>query len=338
LRSSGARPTRTSTAWSSTRREGQLAEHERAIRLLRRGDLVADGTYRVHSRFRRAVNLSDGRRVLSVVAAGVDAGPATLVVDRLHAGSPETVHVAGSSVTIDGLPVAITDAASYDSTFYVRAADARVVRRNLSVLSLLIAERAPVESLAFLLNPGRVELLRPGFERTYARHMSHCARDIFHGDMLRGVERARGCGFGLTPSGDDLMVGILVAMRFLEQTGGRDLSEVRADVERTARTGSLLGDSFLAFAARGRVCESMRSLVTALALGSSGDVASAFDRISSVGATSGVDAASGLCLGVGAGANGWPRTGRASFGRAAAGAEPVPGDVRAPGEGSILWS
>lgn len=308
------------------------------MRLLRRGDLVADGTYRVHSRSRRAVNFSDGRRVLSVVAAGVDAGPATLVVDRLRAGSYETARVDGSSVTIDGLPVATPGAGSYDSTFDVRAAEARVVRRNLSVLSVLIAERAPVESLAFLLESGRVELLRPGFERTYARHMGHCARDILRGDMLRGVERARGCGFGLTPSGDDLIVGILVAARFLEQTGGRDLSAVRADVERTARTGSLLGDSFLAFAARGRVFESMRSLVTALALGSSGDVASAFDRISKVGATSGVDAASGLCLGVGAGANGWPRIGRASVGRAAAGSEPIPGDVRAPGEGSVPWS
>ncbi len=295
-----------------------MSERAHIPRVLTRGDLVADGAYRVHSRFKRAVNLRDERTVLSVVAADVDSGPSNLVIDRLDPGAIRDVRVEGESIWFDGVPISTEVSRRYDSSFNVRGADVRMIRRNLAQLSSLVAWRAPTESLAFLLDVARVSLLRPGFERSYAAHAINCASDIFRGDALRGVSRVKGCGFGLTPSGDDFIVGVLISMRFIEQATGRDLGGERAALAGAARTGTLLSDWFLDLAAHGRVFASMRSLVGAMAFGSFDDVEQAFERVSSVGATSGVDAAVGLCLGVGSGLHGWPSHGLRRAGHALA--------------------
>ena len=51
--------------------------------LLSIGDEVREGTYRLHSCFRRAVNFTDGRRLVTLVTPDVGAGPVNIVVRDL---------------------------------------------------------------------------------------------------------------------------------------------------------------------------------------------------------------------------------------------------------------
>lgn len=283
-----------------------MAESERTTRILSRGDLVADGTYRVHSRFLRAVNLTDGRTVASLVARGVEAGPINLVVDRLDSSAIRTVRVDGPAILIDGVPADTRGAFLYDSSLGSGATDVRALKRNLRSLAAVLAESAPVESLAFLVDPSRFRFLRPGFQLAYARHMRDCACDIFYGVPLRGVERMKGCGLGFTPSGDDFIAGLLVALHALERAAGRDLCVERNAVREAAATGGLLSATLIALAAEGRVFESVKALVAVLSRGSYGELRAAAERLLAIGATSGADTAVGLCLGMLRGLAGWP--------------------------------
>ncbi|MBD3348629.1 MAG: DUF2877 domain-containing protein [Candidatus Eisenbacteria bacterium] len=267
------------------------------LRLVSRGDMIADGLYRTHSSFRRAANMTDGRGVVSMVELGVEPGPVNLVMRHLSPGTVRTLRVDGASIIVNGAAVATQGARDYSSKMDVGATDPEPVHRGLRMLRRLLAQRAPAESLAFLVEPSRTSAFRGGFRREFVRHMRACADDILHGDPFRGAARASGCGFGLTPSGDDLVVGVLVAMNLAERVAGGSLAVERRMIRRAAGTGGLVNETALCLAESGRVFETMKELLRALTRDNAFDLSRAVDRIVAVGETSGADTTVGLLLG-----------------------------------------
>lgn len=273
-----------------------MSVHAAGIGIRSVGDLVADGVYRVHSRFRRVVNATGEGRLLTLAVPGVDAGPLTIVAEGFDPSHVRRVRVAAGTIEVDGRSARLAEGAVYRSGFEVAPDDLPRIAGNLRVLAACLAARAPRASLAFLLDPRRLSDLRPGFERGLADHVGNCVRDIAAGDLLRGVSRLRGAGLGLTPSGDDFIAGLLLATHVLERTRGRDLEALRIAIVQAARTSNVLADSFLHLAFEGRVFESMKALLSALARGRARDVAGAGERLFAVGETSGADTAVGLLL------------------------------------------
>ncbi len=266
------------------------------VELLSMGDRVGAGSYRIHSRFRRAVNLTDGVRMVSVVSPSVGAGPINLVVRGFEPLALRSLRVSERSVTLNGSELEFDGTMLYSSAIELGDGDLDRLVRGLPLFYDVLVELAPRGSLAFLLDGSRLRDLRPGFELSVARHVSHCVDDILHGRMLRGVARLRGVGFGLTPSGDDFIAGMLIAMNVLERASGTRLGAACARVLEAARTESVVSGAFLELASRGRVFESMKRLIGALARGSAAEIRSSAERLLAVGSTSGADIAVGFHL------------------------------------------
>ena len=264
--------------------------------LLSIGDRVEEGTYEVHSRFRRVVNLTDGSRLVSVVEPGVGTGPLNLVVTDLDPEGIARLDVGRSSVQLDTKRYAFRTRQTYDSGIVLTEVSSGTIEENVAILRELLVALAADKSLTFLLDESRLKFFRPGFERALAEHVTHCVRDVFSSDLLRGISRLKGAGFGLTPSGDDFICGLLVGMHILEQTQAVDLVGLRAAVYDAARSGSILTDTALSLARDGLVFEQLKDVVTALGCGSRTDVRRATVRLLAVGHTSGADLATGLCL------------------------------------------
>jgi hypothetical protein len=279
------------------------------MKVLSIGDRVPNGTFRLHSRFERAVNFTEAAPVvspetiamISLVAPDVGAGPVNLVVDTAEVPAPRTLVIACGAastraVVADGRALDATRAALYDSRVGTGRWDARAAAANLDVLCEVLIASAPKKSLAFLLDRRRLSDFRPGFERSVAAHIEHCVRDAVHGDVLRATRRLRGCGFGLTPSGDDFLCGMLIAMNLGDGTAGVSVESRRRGICEAARSGNVLTDTFLALARDGRVSERIRGLVDALLAGSRRDVAARARQAIAVGETSGADFATGLLM------------------------------------------
>jgi len=264
--------------------------------LLSIGDRIEEGTYEVHSRFRRVVNLTDGDSLVSVVEPGVGAGPLNLVVTDLDPEGIARLDVSRSGVQLDTKRYAFGTGRTYDSAIVLTGDSSETIEANVAILRELLVALAPEQSLAFLLDETRLEQFRPGFERSFASHIAHCVHDVFSSDLLRGVARLRGAGVGLTPSGDDFICGLLIGMHVLEQTQAVDLAGLRSTVYEAARSGSILTDTALTLARDGLVFEQMKDLVTALGFGGRDEVRQATVRLLAVGHTSGADLATGLCL------------------------------------------
>jgi hypothetical protein len=246
------------------------------------GDLVEEGTYPFHSRFNRAVNFSQGNRLISLVDETIGDGPLNIVLHDFDAGhSHNPLQILANEIIFEGRKHSI--ASRYSSAIPGRP-------RNLSKFKKLLITTAPAKSLAFLLDEARVQNFHDGFERKFVEHVQHSVHEIFHTDRLEGVRALSGCGIGLTPSGDDFLAGHLIGLHLR--------GENTDDVFEAARSDNIFSNTFLDLARQGRLFGRMKDLIHALTHG--GAVRQCTERLFAVGSTSGADLATGFCMTVNA--------------------------------------
>ncbi|WP_104087990.1 DUF2877 domain-containing protein [Cryobacterium sp. N19] len=132
------------------------------------------------------------------------------------------------------------------------------------------------------------------------------ASDSRTDDLDVVVGRLIGAGEGLTPSGDDVLVGLLAALTRGGQTAGSTaiVSRIAESVLRNTHRTTSISAHYLRLATRGSFSEPLTNLVDSVFTGSSVDDVHARTReVLSVGASSGADALRGVLLGLEAALN-----------------------------------
>jgi Protein of unknown function (DUF2877) len=134
--------------------------------------------------------------------------------------------------------------------------------------------------------------------------LARATRHLRVHEAARAVESLIGCGPGLTPSGDDLIVGFLAG---LWSTAGDDpgqrafRSALCAAVVAAARATSDISRAYLTHAARGRFAEPLATLATLIGDGATdGEIERLTAAALRVGHSSGGDGVLGLLLGLAA--------------------------------------
>jgi len=274
------------------------------------GDKVAEGRYSVHSHFTRAVNFVDGKRWAFLVAEEIGPGPLNIVVRGLPCEPLEPLVVSARGVRLAELRLPYAQEQVYPSRLELPRADLEGLDRRLAALERRVLRSAAPESLAFLLDEARLKKLRPGFETSFARKIRQGTELVFQGDLRAGVRALRGCGFGLTPSGDDFLAGLMYACHVSAALSsaplppgaaapGRRAPELRRSLEvihEELRGCDSFSTVFLSLAFEGRFFGKLKDVALALAEGAEARVEEAADRLLSIGATSGADLATGLIM------------------------------------------
>lgn len=111
--------------------------------------------------------------------------------------------------------------------------------------------------------------------------------------FLEGALGLVGLGEGLTPAGDDCLVGALAVLHRFSRSWLRAHPQIEASVSRAATTTTLVAKEFIAHALTGHFAESLLDLMTA---DSSAAAARAAGRLLRTGATSGADTLHGVRL------------------------------------------
>lgn len=116
---------------------------------------------------------------------------------------------------------------------------------------------------------------------------------------MHAAEKMIGLGPGVTPSGDDILLGFLAGL--WSTTGGNEqqLSFIRTFGEALMPLTKLTGEisrTYLYHAARGQFSSSLSNLAAAIAQG--GPVDMALEEAMHIGHSSGMDAAAGLLIGL----------------------------------------
>jgi hypothetical protein len=266
------------------------------------GYLVPRDDYagRVHSVFAHACNIDARGSMLTLVAADGDDAPAAL---RLAPGAPADL----SLVFARGEPIV------------VRRLEARTPRVALSLAGARCWRPAPLRPLL------PEDEIRARIGHAFARLAEHpragasvlmregaadvetfagACRDLDRAVLARCIDRLLGWGEGLTPAGDDFLVGALAALDALaaqarERRAFRDAlaAHVVACLARTTPISAHL----LRLAAGGHYAQALLTARAALVGDETAErLAPALDRALAIGATSGADTLRGLLHGAAA--------------------------------------
>ncbi|MDD5557788.1 MAG: DUF2877 domain-containing protein [bacterium] len=277
---------------------------------LRRALATATLRGRVHSVHRHAACLRPTAGDLIILAAG-DAGngPRFVLVDDsfpfercLAPGAP--FEADGRSIRADGAVVTLAGADAWRGALDIRAAaDIAAVSRCIAA-----AGRAAAGGGSELL-PLLGGAVPPGCQAAVCRAARPLADALARGDPAAAGRAARplvGLGRGLTPSCDDMLVGVLGFLRGARLAGppyarAGGLPRILSAVARAAREGAAgttaVSAHFLRSAARGRFAERAGALLEAIFAGGEKRVEGAAGRLLRYGATSGADLICGVVVG-----------------------------------------
>jgi len=257
-----------------------------------------DGT--VHSVFARASNIARDDALFTVVSHDLSDGPTTL---RLGRGAPvdlralfrpgDRLRCRDGVACAPGVALRLTGAATWRPAPLQAAVSTRQIDTNLRFAAAALARARRSHSSV---------IDRKGSETVAG--LGRACRDLDVGCAALEVERLIGWGEGLTPAGDDVLVGLRAALG--AQVGGREdrvqfLVDLSAAMIAQAHRTTPVAAHYLRLAARGHFNADVARLVDAL-LGARGtmDLAPALLAALDNGATSGADTVTGMIAGLAA--------------------------------------
>jgi hypothetical protein len=258
----------------------------------------------VHSVFDRVVNVAGNRGELFTLASrDLDNAPGTLIADTASFGATgiargDRVEAARERIDIGGrIGIRLDGARAWDCTLPGYPADDSLLRRNLCTVRARMASRG----IGRVSPPGEVP---SGFGLEMAAALERLAGTLGAalraGDIRTAVLQGKsmlGLGPGLTPSGDDFLVG-LSAVLHVPGNPRRELADVCALIlAGMERRTNAISFAALKAAARGRVGEAIQNLLGDLMAGTPNDLAASAARVLRIGSTSGADIVAGILCG-----------------------------------------
>lgn len=264
---------------------------------------------RVRAIYRAAVYLdlepSGGLLVLAIDAVGgvpggiLIGGIADLRQLGIDRGAELRPSAGGWSIASAGIEIQVAGARTWSPSLpdAARPTATPELRFSLALAREIAAHRAPVGGLAPMLVAGH-EPDDPWL--VVARSFVGRQLDaLAAGDVASAVEPTLdliGLGTGLTPSGDDYLVGLLAALEAAADPLHSSLATAIASGVRGRTTA--VGEALIGHAVCGEFTERLHDVLVALANGRPRDLTRSIERAMAYGATSGSDTLVGLFCGL----------------------------------------
>jgi hypothetical protein len=246
--------------------------------------------------------LAAGAQILAIVDISLGNGPLNLVAKRLdtydfslNPGDParmgDRVLVLGNSDSVDTKPLAVSLREGHPWDPYLRLRAADLDPKAVAACAALVEQEGPIESLAVLLpildNRVCTRGLLSSWQQTALAAIRRLLRGLRTdnvGEIQSGARRLSGLGPGLTPSGDDFLVGVLIGLRL---AGGKvhTILEVATETTRISR-------AYLEAAAHGQANEPWHGLLRDLRRGRGWEASAR--GLGRFGETSGADMMTGF--------------------------------------------
>jgi hypothetical protein len=255
--------------------------------------------------FKDACNLiAEDGEIISLVMPHIGDGPFNIILEPLkfsdHISAESIVSFDNSQIRIGALEIALPPAQVWEPRFDWESFRGRQASLSLSTGALgeVLVEAAPVDSFVQLIHS--VE----GYEREIEAQMflpaQEPARFLVQGLLRVDEELCRtsarklaGLGVGLTPDGDDFMMGCVLALWAWWAGEGVEKTAKWVSLEADLRTTPLAA-AWLRAASRGECSVRWHDLLQAILIGNEENMRSAARAIIQQGHTSGASALVGF--------------------------------------------
>ena len=244
----------------------------------------------LHTAFRHVINCIVDGRLVSIVTPAIGSGPNNIVVD-----SADLTFLTGREECICNLnAIDFRNARVFDSRLVLDKYDTSEFLTNLHFLEQIVIDEASPLSCAFMLDERRGSFFITPFETNVRDYLRNSYSRFIDGS-IEEVDILKGVGFGLTPQGDDLISGTLVAIYVYGLLKQLPTEGLRHEIYDRARTSNEISRSFLLYASLGRVYEKFKDLLDALAHDRT-RIHDAASRFLGIGETSGADVSTGFIV------------------------------------------
>jgi len=267
------------------------------IRLESYGDNLKKGDYQCHSRFKRAVNFSNGHSMVALVDRAVGPGPRHIIISGLDMQKVEHLAISDDWLLLDDRHIPFGSSCRYDSRMDLDGAINRErFDANLHYFEHCLGEVGVPKSLTFLLEQKRKTRWRSALEKSMATRFCEGSRMVFSPDFLPGIKMLTGLGFGLTPSGDDFIGGVLLALHCGQRIFKRDFSPAIRAALKLAIGKNPFSNTMLVYAGEGRAIGKIKDLLAALVYGEEEEICHCATKLQTIGHSSGIDFGIGILL------------------------------------------
>lgn len=249
---------------------------------------------KIYSCFEQAVNFKNGEMVVSLVSPQISAGPFRIVLQGIKPESILTCERTEDSVILnDKIVLSYTNRQIYQSANDFDDSHPDNISVAITELRNLFIQKGMQSTLLILFDAGQHKEGMTAFEQTLATQFQQAFNLLQKSEYEQAVLGFKGRGYGLTPAGDDFNAGLLLGLKFREQTEKKELSKIRSVIYHNSLGQNLLVNTFLLQSYRGWYDEKWKYLL--LALNKQRDnIKAALDEILKQGETSGADALAGF--------------------------------------------
>ncbi|CAG9609583.1 DUF2877 domain-containing protein [Pseudoneobacillus rhizosphaerae] len=261
----------------------------------------------VHSIFNRTVNIQslENGELYTVACQEIDNGPNTLVIqverfNTINLSVNDQVYTENNFLHIaNKLTIAVDKAALWESILPEYPQKVEILNRNSTKMRDYIDHYGiggGMKKSNHPTTPFEIELSRLLEERT-----GLLLTELFNNRHSEAIEKASkliGLGPGLTPSGDDFLVGLFTILN-LPKSPTHPLKDFCLEVVKLAKplTNEI---SYMAMqkASIGKVRESIISLIHSILYGTEEDLILSLNKVLKIGSSSGTDIALGILAGL----------------------------------------
>ncbi len=188
------------------------------------GTKVRSGEYRqLYSAHHKVRNFLAGEMLLSVCSRDICAGVYRIVLDRDDVEGIESVEVAEGKLYVNGKAYCFGAGEVYHAPVLDEIRDYPLLIHNLNGAEAMMMEQYTKGSIPSLLIEGALPNTVDG---ALLRYYREGLRLLFAGDYPAAVRCFRHRGIGLSPAGDDFLVGLVLGMMWVQQTQKKELSKI----------------------------------------------------------------------------------------------------------------
>ncbi len=255
------------------------------------------GYCEIHSVFNNAVNFYIKRdTILSLVTRSVGGGPNNIVIDVDSLSFVKSIYMDKSKIVLnDSFICDIESSLQYNSDLFIVSKDLELFKKGLGKFEDILRKKAPALSAVFLIDKRRLNFFITPFEKNLAYSLELFSNEVLDG-KLESVSRLKGLGFGLTPQGDDILDGFMIALLVYEKLTGANTGDIRKKIFNLSRGSNIISDTFLYYASLGLLYERVKTLVLSLFLNDPVIIENAVSKLLNIGETSGADISTGFLL------------------------------------------
>ncbi|CAH2713094.1 hypothetical protein BACCIP111895_00227 [Neobacillus rhizosphaerae] len=261
----------------------------------------------VHSTFRRTINIQckENGELFTIASSQVDNGPNSLVInaaslDEFNIDVNEAVFVKNKMLFISNkLAIVIDKADKWESILPEYPSNTQNVIRNIKKMKEYIDNHGKAGGMKKKLSsqsPYETELSRLLEERTILLEKELLNNRLAH--ALQHAVSLIGLGPGLTPSGDDFLVGLFTTINLRNSPLYSQQSFCEEVVQRAKPLTNEISYMALKKASIGKVRESIIHLVHSILYGKESDLYLSLNKVLNIGSSSGTDIALGLICGL----------------------------------------